>query len=133
MKDEAELIAFARAVVNRIETATIPVCRDDLWIRDEADGSEWRPRPHNCYRNVATWVHNVPQHRMVMGYVIFDLPLYIEVVPHAVVEIEDGTLMDITPSGVTMAYPFVRHVGTDEEFDDMKRAIRVQIPKKPIR
>lgn len=46
---------------------------------------------------------------------------------HSVVELEDETLIDITPSGVSQQPPFVRHTGTDEEFVAMMLAMRVDV------
>jgi len=43
-------------------------------------------------------------------------PRFLRFTPHALVEVEDGTLVDITPHGATQDYPFLRHIGTYEEF-----------------
>jgi hypothetical protein len=69
----------------------------------------------------------------VRGYVIFDLRFVLgvwQVQAHSVVELEDGTLIDITPSGVSRPYPFVRHTGTEEEFAEMVRAMRIDVPAR---
>lgn len=38
-------------------------------------------------------------------------------IAHSVVAGTDSTLCDITPSELDVRYPFVRHVGTLEEFE----------------
>jgi hypothetical protein len=43
------------------------------------------------------------------------------------VEMEEGAF-DITPTGASQSYPFVRHTGTDEEFELMAAAVRVVVP-----
>lgn len=91
---------------------------------------DWLPKPKYCHDNVAAWVSRSLQHKHVRGYVIFDLRAVLgvwQVQAHAVVELEDGTLIDITPSGVSQLYPFVRHLGTDEEFAAMAAGMRVNV------
>ncbi|WP_213737083.1 hypothetical protein [Bradyrhizobium sp. dw_411] len=127
---ENDLVAKARAIIARLDAATLPVTRTVL-IRG-ADGTEWRPRPANCHSNVATWVHHKPDHKHVPGYVIFrplpPLTYYWEVAAHAVVEIEDGSLVDITPSGASQMYPFIRHEGSIEDFQAFADAVSVRVP-----
>ena len=36
---------------------------------------------------------------------------------HSAVETKDGTLWDITPHEASVNYPFIRHLGTNEEFE----------------
>jgi hypothetical protein len=75
-----------------------------------------------------------PSHKAVPGYIVFrPLPLlrpHWEVVAHAVVEIEDSTLVDITPSGASRMYPFIRHVGAVEDFQLFADAVRVLVPER---
>lgn len=92
---------------------------------------DWSPVPKFCHDNVAIWVDRTPQHKHVFGYVIFDLRPVTgnwQVHAHSVVELEDGTLIDITPSGVSQQYPFIRHIGTWDEFAEMAIAMRVDVP-----
>jgi hypothetical protein len=88
--------------------------------RADAKIGQWRPRPHYCFENVDYWVRCSPQCKRVDGFVYFDYRRwglgFVRFVPHAVVEVEDGTLVDITPHGASDDYPFIRHVGTEEEF-----------------
>lgn len=93
--------------------------------------TDWHPQPKFCHDNVAAWVSRSPQHKHVKGFVIFDLRMQLgvwQVQAHSVVELDDGTLIDITPSGVSQPPLFVRHVGTEEEFAELARAMRVDVP-----
>ena len=47
--------------------------------------------------------------------------------PHSLVELEDGTLVDITPHGASQQHPFVRHIGTEEELAGMAVSIRIPV------
>ncbi len=81
----------------------------------------WSPQPHYCFPNCKEWVRFNPTHKCIVGFLYFDyLPLgFVRFTPHAVIEVDDGTLVDITPHGVETPYPFLRHVGTGEEFQAM--------------
>lgn len=106
------LRALALALYQRRGEGTI--CR-----RSKVAIGDWQPQMHRCTWNVDTWVHHNPTHRRVYGYLYFDFDRYLDHVrfqPHCVVEIEDGSLVDITPHDSEGDYPFIRHVGTDEEF-----------------
>ena len=65
-----------------------------------------------------------------MAYLILDLSLLgvWRVTGHSLVENEHGELVDITPTQASQDYPFVRHVGTDEEFAAMANAVHVDVP-----
>jgi hypothetical protein len=91
---------------------------------------DWLPQPKFCHDNVAIWVARSPQHKHVCGYLIFDLRILgvWRVQAHSVVELEDGTLIDITPNDASQLYPFVRHCGTKEEFVEMARVMVVDVP-----
>ena len=47
---------------------------------------------------------------------------------HSAVETEDGTLCDITPQEASTDYPFIRHLGTDEEFELFGRVEYFDLP-----
>ena len=47
---------------------------------------------------------------------------------HSVVERDDGSLLDITPTIRLDDHPFIRHVGPIEEFEIMMNAQRVEVP-----
>lgn len=61
-----------------------------------------------------------PQHKCVYGFVYFDYLKwglrFVRFMAHCVIEVEDGTLVDITPHNTSAGYPFIRYSGTDEEF-----------------
>jgi hypothetical protein len=126
-----DLVAIAKAVLaRRSDAVLVPFCQ--VGMKGEAGEPDWLPRPKFCHDNVAAWVSRSPQHKHVRGYVIFDLRSILgiwQVQAHSVVELEDGRLIDITPSGVSRPYPFVRHIGTDEEFAEMVRAMRVNVSR----
>jgi hypothetical protein len=93
------------------------------------DSPDWHPLPHHCHDNVRAWVSRSPQHKHVFGYLLFGPLLGVWIVQaHSLVQFEDGSLNDITPSGASQTYPFVRHVGTEEEFADFAVAERVVVP-----
>jgi hypothetical protein len=80
----------------------------------------WTPTINRCHDNVAIWVAKNPQHKHVHGFIYMDLrpnAYCIRLMAHSAVETEDGTLCDITPHEASADYPFIRHLGTDEEFE----------------
>jgi hypothetical protein len=96
--------------------------RDKSGVRAPDD---WSPKPHACYANVDTWVRMCPDYRAIRGWVAFDQtmlrPPKFHFAAHSVLQFPDGTLFDITPSGVSIPYPFIRHPGTNEEFDALRQ------------
>jgi hypothetical protein len=84
-------------------------------IGDGSQPDDWRPAQHDCFNNTRTWVTNTQGYSAVYGWVMFRHPL-IHFAAHAVILRPDGRLMDITPSGASQSYPFIRHPGSDEEF-----------------
>jgi hypothetical protein len=133
MNDDVRLQLPARGIVARLQKgqAIIAPFRE-VGMQGLAGESDWLPLPHRCHDNVAAWVSRSPQHSAARGDVIFPPnPLYggVIVQAHTIVKMEEG-LFDITPSGASQPYPFVRHAGTDEEFEAMARAMRVVIPVK---
>ena len=125
-----DLVARGKAIIARRSEAVFVPFRQ-VGMKGGTGESDWSPRPKFCHDNVAVWVDRCPQHKHVYGYVIFDHRLLTrtwQVHPHSVVELEDGMLIDITPSGVSHPYPFIRHVGTEEEFAEMAVAMWVDVP-----
>lgn len=125
-----DLDVKAREILKRIDPSII-ARPFKVWLHD-ADGKVlWQPTARNCHSNVATWVSNRPIYKAVLGFVVVP-PMppfrpYWDVIAHAVVEDEGGMLMDITPSGAEYVYPFVRHLGTLEEFQQFADAVSVKI------
>jgi hypothetical protein len=81
---------------------------------------EWTPTVNRCHDNVAVWVAKKQRHKHVRGFIYMDLRPMAQrarLLAHSAVETEDGTLCDITPHEASIDYPFIRHLGTDEEFE----------------
>ena len=81
---------------------------------------DWQPTPHRCHDNVREWVKLYPKYIHVRGFLIADHRPNSDgtlVIAHSVVGAPDGSLNDITPSELDVAYPFVTHTGKNEEFD----------------
>jgi hypothetical protein len=85
---------------------------------------DWKPAPNKCHENVNHWVRLNPECAAVRGW-IFWLPHETErcrFIAHSVAE-EQGDLIDIAP--IRPGSPremllFLRHLGTEEEFQSMK-------------
>ena len=91
----------------------------------------WIPTINRCHDNVAIWVAKNPQHKHVHGFIYMDLrpnETCIRLMAHSAVETEDGTLCDITPHEASPDYPFIRHLGTDEEFELFGRIEYFDLP-----
>jgi hypothetical protein len=86
----------------------------------------WKAQEHYCFDNVDKWVSHRPQHKRVDGFLMFNyLPLglrFVRFTPHCVIEVENGSLVDITPHEASADYPFIRHTGTADEFIEIHRA-----------
>ncbi|MBX9776900.1 MAG: hypothetical protein K2Y71_21175 [Xanthobacteraceae bacterium] len=130
MFTDAEPQRVAKGVLDRLDEAVhVPLREFGTQGRPEEPG--WHPQPKYCHYNVVAWVYRNPQHKHGKGYLVFDFrPLLRErlIQAHSVVELEDGSLIDITPSHASQSYPFVRHIGTDEEFVEMARVMSVRVP-----
>lgn len=122
------VIEYAKSILARRAEAVIAIDR-------QVATDDWSPKLHCCHDNVRDWVARNPGHKHVTGYLIFDLRIIgcWLVQPHSLVEFEDGILVDITPHGASQQYPFVRHVGSDEEFAEMAVAIRIEVPAAEFR
>lgn len=110
--DTQALTRLAKSVVRRLDDAVI-------LRRKIAHIGEWTPVKHRCHDNVAYWVARRHHHKHVYGFIYMDLRPHsncIRLTAHSAVETEDGTLCDITPHDASADYPFIRHLGTDEEF-----------------
>ena len=110
---EEEYRQFTRALYDRRHEGVLP-------RRAKVGIGDWGPAIHECYRNVDIWVHHNPRYRGIDGFIYFDWLAvlgFIRFQPHAVIENENGELVDITPHGAEGDYPFIRHVGTREEYD----------------
>jgi hypothetical protein len=81
---------------------------------------DWTPERRHCHENVTIWIESNPQQKPIRGFLCFTfdgLLGFVQFQPHTVVEVEDGTLIDITPNDASQEYPFLRHTGTADEFE----------------
>jgi len=79
--------------------------------------SHWRPHPGFCHAN-ADFYALVESCKAVRGWLVIDRgDAGFMFVPHSVVETQDGTLVDITPSTDPLRPRFLRHMGDD--FDEL--------------
>ncbi len=93
---------------------------------------DWVAQEGQCYRNVDEWVSKNPDVGAVRGWLVFDInetsqglmPLT-RFTPHALIEENDGSLLDLTPSRASRRYPFLRHDGAKEEFDSLVGALMI--------
>jgi hypothetical protein len=116
-----DLVEYAKGVVARRSEGILAVNR-------AVSLPGWTPQRNQCHDNVLKWVSAKPEHKHVFGYLIFDYPPLCWVVrPHSLVEFEDGTLVDITPRPNPLQYPFVRHLGSEEEFAEMALAVGIRV------
>jgi hypothetical protein len=76
-----------------------------------------------------------PEHKHIYGFMVFEFPIqgYVEIAAHSLVELEDGSLVDITPHGAEFEWPFIRHTGTMEEFGGMAEHFNTRISIELVR
>jgi hypothetical protein len=96
------------------------------------------PTEHECHSNTDRWVRENADHKVVRGWLIFDLNQtskglvpFCRFTAHSVVETPDGRLFDLTPSKASRRYPFLRHEGPDGEFEKIVLAdhiIHLDVP-----
>lgn len=121
-----------QAALRRIVESVLPRVGEAVrLVRRSARIGTWEPKPHDCHDNVSYWVSRNPRHKQVFGVVLFDLRELmgcIRMTAHSAVEDENGVLYDITPHGASQDYPFVRHVGTVEDFSILATVGSVDVP-----
>lgn len=98
-------------------------------IGDGTAPDDWKPTPRCCHANVETWVMRSPDYAIVRGWVVFDQSFLprprFHFAAHSVIGTPDGRLLDITPSDISLPYPFIRHPGTTEEFDQFRNRYHI--------
>jgi hypothetical protein len=99
---------------------------------------DYDPTPHLCHHNVREWVALYPKYKHVYGFFVANRQPISDgtlVIAHSAVEDTDGALCDITPSELDVCYPFVRHLGTLEEFDLIaeKEPFTLEVPNALLR
>jgi hypothetical protein len=123
-----DLVEYAKGIAaRRREVVTL--------TRAAARIGDWEPQAAHCHNNVRAWVKHNPHHKQVFGYVLVEITWLgiLRVIPDSAVEDKDGVLYDITPHGASQDYPFIRHVGSDDEFQLMAEAVQVDVPiKRPF-
>ena len=111
-----EAIAIG-AVLRR--TAVEPYGMRSAQIEDSEGRVLWQPEPHARHANVETWIRHYPAHKRVTGFLLQGPLLGCwRVLAHSLVQVEDGSLIEITPQEGDQQHPFVRHTGTEEEFEE---------------
>jgi|SRR5580658_247092 hypothetical protein len=96
----------------------------------------YEPTLHRCHDNVREFVEKFPECKHVFGFLVAQRKLLDDtlVIAHSAVETPEGSLVDITPSESEFAYPFVRHVGTPEEFDLIAAdPFMIEVPNSLVR
>lgn len=97
--------------------------------------NDWKPDPKACHANAATWCELNPECEVVHGWLYFDqrfdeqiaallgLKPHQDLVAHSVIRDPKNGLIDVTPvillAGGEGKYPFVSHVGTSDEFEQL--------------
>lgn len=104
--------------------------RDTGTIAQWADAAaeDWKPDLNECHRNADIVAGRSPDGwTAIRGWFVNDLSLaeligfrsHIAFIAHSVVADQEGKLFDITPSRASKQYPFIRHPGTNAEFEDL--------------
>jgi hypothetical protein len=110
--DRLERMVLAALLYERLDSAVhVRQCGDRI------DG--WRPRAGLCHENVVEWVKRNPDHRPVRGWLYapyLTTENIARFLSHSIIETEPGELMDITLASTEWAHPFIRHIGSEEEF-----------------
>jgi hypothetical protein len=85
----------------------------------------WKSEQNDCHLNVDSWVRRDSKRSAVRGWLSWGIDPRTErckFMAHSVIE-EDGEMYDITPldpNTPRAGLVFLRHIGTDEEFDILK-------------
>lgn len=120
MISDTDLVARARQILRsqpRLFLKTFDVSIGD-----------WRPQPNCCHDNVDIWLTRNPSHKAIRGFLVLDYWLFVGMAAHSAVELEDGTLAEITPLQAGAVRPFIRFRGTDDEFKPFREAVEIRIP-----
>lgn len=92
------------------------------------------PAEHECHNNCDRYALDNPGFKTVRGWLVFDYNKTTEgwwpicrFTAHSVLEADDGTLIDITPSQASQRYPFLRHDGPEGQFEAIVLAGHVNL------
>lgn len=100
--------------------------------------TRYEPTLHRCHENVKEFVEKYPGYCQVRGFLVANRQPIADttlVMAHSAVGAPDGSLNDITPSALDDRYPFVPHLGTDQEFELIAAAepFMVEVPNAFLR
>jgi hypothetical protein len=91
------------------------------------DDGDRKSFPRFSHDHVNIWIRRSPDYKAVRGWVIFDFSSnatfrasFVRFAAHSVIEAPDGALWDITRRYTSQPHPFIRHPGTDEDFDQLR-------------
>lgn len=110
---------YFESLIERMDSATRVPFR-------EVGSDDGQPKLNDCHGNVESWAARHPAVHVVRGWLFWppnDAGQYM-FMAHSVIE-ENGQLFDITPIGPNTPREgllFLRHTGTEEEFEAMKMA-----------
>jgi hypothetical protein len=120
LKDLAKRLYGLRYTARIIPLATVE-------IDDDSPSGDRKPFPRFSHDNVNIWVRRSPEHKAVRGWLVFDFSTnptfrasFVRFATHSVIEAPDGTLWDITQRYTSQPHPFIRHPGTNEDFDRLR-------------
>jgi hypothetical protein len=111
--DKNELLTLARRLYARRQTAAVVPYK--MLDPGHLEGE--------CHQNSERWARDNSGWKAIDGWLVFDYtslePLSLPLVqfnPHSVVEDENGTRVDVTPSRASQRYPFLEHEGPRDDF-----------------
>jgi hypothetical protein len=89
----------------------------------------WSAQAHQCHSNAVEWCKRCSGYVRVPGWLYFSYGGaldYVRFAAHSVVKAPTGELCDITPSELTVPYPFIVAAETEAKYDEVVQALRVQ-------
>ena len=120
LKDLAKRLYDLRDTARIIPLATVE-------IGDDSPSGDSKLFPRFSHANVNIWVRRSPDYKAVRGWVVFDFSSnptfrasFVRFAAHSVLEAPDGAPWDITQRYTSQPHPFIRHPGTNEDFDRLR-------------
>jgi hypothetical protein len=99
----------------------------EVEIGDGSALGDWKPFPRFSHDNVNVWIRRCPEYKAVRGWAVFDFSSnptfrvkFVRFAAHSVIEAADGALWDITERYTSQPHPFIRHPGTNEDFNYLR-------------
>jgi hypothetical protein len=78
-----------------------------------------KAKPNDCHENARLYADEHPGCSLIRGWLIEQFVGWNYFVAHTLIELLDGSWIDPTP--MCGQYPFVRHPGNDEDFEEQRR------------